>query len=158
MIRNCRMRDGHGGLVLGSEISGGVRNVFLEDCQMSSPNLERGLRIKTNAMRGGEIHDIYVRNLTIGQVKDVIVINFFYEEGDKGPFDPQVYNIFVDNLRCEEAERAFYIRGFARAPIRGLHISNSEIRRAQSLGLIEEITDLTARQVRINGKAFFPAG
>ena len=156
VVRNCQMRDGHGGLVLGSEISGGVRNVFLEDCVMSSPNLERGLRIKTNAMRGGEIHDIYVRNLTIGQVKDVIVINFYYEEGDQGKFDPNVYNIQVDNLVCEEANRAFHIRGFARAPIRGLQISNSRIQHAGSLGVIEEVTGLTVDDVQINGEAFQP--
>ncbi|SHF72118.1 Glycosyl hydrolases family 28 [Microbulbifer donghaiensis] len=156
VIRNCRMRDGHGGLVLGSEISGGVRNVFLENCVMSSPNLERGLRIKTNAMRGGEIHDIHVRNVSIGEVKDVIVINFFYEEGDQGQFDPQVYNIYVDNLRCEQAQRAFHIRGFARAPIRGLHISRSDIRRAASLGVIEQVSGLTTEGVTINGELFRP--
>ncbi|WP_226664616.1 glycoside hydrolase family 28 protein [Microbulbifer aggregans] len=157
VVRNCQMRDGHGGLVLGSEISGGVRNVFLEDCVMSSPNLERGLRIKTNAMRGGNIHDIYVRNLTIGQVKDVIVINFFYEEGDQGDFDPNVYNIQVENLVCDQAERAFHIRGFARAPIRGLQISNSRIQRAESLGVIEEVTGLTVDDVQINGETFRPS-
>lgn len=156
VIRNCQMRDGHGGLVMGSEISGGVRNVFLENCVMSSPNLKRGLRIKTNAMRGGEIHDIYVRNVSIGQVQDVIVINFFYEEGDQGEFDPEVYNIFVDNLRCDQAERAFHIRGFARAPIRGLHLSDSAIGQADSLGVIEEVTGLTVSRVDINGKAFRP--
>ncbi|WP_105102871.1 glycoside hydrolase family 28 protein [Microbulbifer pacificus] len=157
VVRNCQMRDGHGGLVLGSEISGGVRNVFMEDCVMSSPHLERGLRIKTNAMRGGEIHDIYIRNLTIGQVKDVIVINFFYEEGDKGRFDPNVYNIQVENLVCEEADRAFHIRGFERAPIRGLQISNSRIDQAASLGVIEQVSGLTVNNVTINGQAFKPS-
>lgn len=157
VIRNCRMRDGHGGLVLGSEISGGVRNVFLENCAMSSPNLDRGLRIKTNAMRGGEIHDIYVRNLEIGQVKDAIVINFFYEEGDKGPFDPEVYNIFVDNLHCQQARRAFHIRGFERAPIKGLHISNSEIVSAGELGTLEAVEGFTAEGLKINGEVFRPS-
>ena len=156
IVRNCQMRDGHGGLVLGSEISGGVRNVFMEDCVMSSPNLDRGLRIKTNAMRGGEIHDIYVRNLTIGQVKDVIVINFFYEEGDKGSFDPNVYNIQVENLVCEQANRAFHIRGFERAPIRGLQIFNSRIDQAGSVGVIEAVSGLTVDNVSINGQAFKP--
>ncbi|WP_043319630.1 glycoside hydrolase family 28 protein [Microbulbifer sp. HZ11] len=156
VVRNCQMRDGHGGLVLGSEISGGVRNVFLEDCVMSSPHLERGLRIKTNSVRGGEIHDIYVRNLTIGEVKDVIVINFYYEEGDKGAFDPAVYNIQVENLVCKEAKRAFQIRGFKRAPIRDLQISNSRIDHADSLGVIEEVTGLTVNNVAINGQPFQP--
>ncbi|MCQ3828615.1 glycoside hydrolase family 28 protein [Microbulbifer elongatus] len=156
VVRNCQMRDGHGGLVLGSEISGGVRNVFLEDCVMSSPHLERGLRIKTNSVRGGEIHDIYVRNLTIGEVKDVIVINFYYEEGDKGDFDPAVYNIQVENLVCKEAKRAFQIRGFERAPIRDLQIYNSRIDQADSLGVIEEVTGLTVNNVSINGQPFQP--
>lgn len=154
VIRNCRMRDGHGGLVLGSEISGGARNIFLENCVMSSPNLERGLRIKTNAMRGGEIRDIYVRNVSIGQVKDVIVINFFYEEGDKGTFDPKVSDIFVENLRCEQAHRAFLIRGFERAPIQGLHISHSEIKAAAELGVIEAVKGFTVDELHINGQLF----
>ncbi|WP_323054278.1 glycoside hydrolase family 28 protein [Microbulbifer thermotolerans] len=156
VIRDCRMRDGHGGLVLGSEISGGVRNVFLENCTMSSPNLERGLRIKTNAMRGGEIQHVYVRNVSIGQVKDVIVINFFYEEGDRGPYDPDVHDIFVENLHCERAQRAFHIRGFERAPIRGLHVARSDILRAESVGVIEQVSGLTVSAVTINGELFKP--
>jgi polygalacturonase len=52
VIRNCTMKDGHGGVVIGSEITGGARNIFAEDCYMDSPNLDRALRIKTNSMRG----------------------------------------------------------------------------------------------------------
>jgi polygalacturonase len=55
VIRNCRMKDGHGGVTIGSEMSGGVRNVFVESCDMDSPELERALRLKTNALRGGFI-------------------------------------------------------------------------------------------------------
>lgn len=53
IIQNCKMLDGHGGVVIGSEISAGVRNVFVENCIMDSPNLERAIRIKTNSKRGG---------------------------------------------------------------------------------------------------------
>ena len=49
------MRAGHGGVVIGSEISGGVRNVFVERCEMSSPDLERAIRIKTHSVRGGGV-------------------------------------------------------------------------------------------------------
>ena len=48
IIRNCRMKDGHGGVVIGSEVSGGCRNIFAEDCEMDSPNLDRAIRVKTN--------------------------------------------------------------------------------------------------------------
>ena len=53
IIRDCTMKDGHGGVVIGSEISGGVRNVFVERCRMDSPQLDRALRLKTNSVRGG---------------------------------------------------------------------------------------------------------
>jgi len=105
VIRNCKMRAGHGGVVIGSEISGGVSNVFAEDNTMNSPDLERGLRIKTNSVRGGLLENIYMRNCTIGEVKDAIVINFYYEEGDAGEFDPTVRNVVVENLQCKKAKR-----------------------------------------------------
>ena len=79
------MRDGHGGVTIGSEISGGCWNVFAHDCRMDSPRLDRALRLKNNAMRGGVLRDIYMRDVTVGQVADsVLSIDFFYEEGDKG--------------------------------------------------------------------------
>ena len=53
LVRDCQMIDGHGGVVMGSEISAGVRDVFVENCTMSSPNLDRVIRIKTNSKRGG---------------------------------------------------------------------------------------------------------
>ena len=53
IMRRCTMKDGHGGVVIGSEISGSCRNVFVEDCVMDSPNLDRALRLKSNARRGG---------------------------------------------------------------------------------------------------------
>ena len=53
IVRNCEMRDGHGGVTIGSEISGGCWNVFAHDCRMDSPQLDRALRLKNNAMRGG---------------------------------------------------------------------------------------------------------
>lgn len=69
IIRNCKMKDGHGGIVIGSETSGGVRNVYAYDCEMSSPNLDRALRLKSNKYRGGTIENIYLRDIKVGEVK-----------------------------------------------------------------------------------------
>ena len=74
VIQNCTMKDGHGGVVIGSEISGNIRNVFAEDCTMDSPNLDRALRIKTNSLRGGVVENIYMRNVTIGMDNSVGLI------------------------------------------------------------------------------------
>src|ERR1043165_6238828 len=87
IVRNCTMKDGHGGVVIGSEISGDCRNVFVENCKMDSPNLERALRFKSNAQRGGVLENIFMRNVEIGRVAEaVLTIDLIYEEGDKGPY------------------------------------------------------------------------
>ena len=84
IVRNCRMQNGHGGVVIGSEISGGYRNLFVEDCEMDSPSLERVIRIKTNDCRGGVIENVYVRNVNVGQCREAVLkINLIYEPGEK---------------------------------------------------------------------------
>lgn len=154
VVARCRMADGHGGVVLGSEISGGVRNVFVEDCEMSSEHLERAIRIKTNSVRGGVIENLYVRNLRIGQVQDAVVVNFYYEEGDAGNFLPVVRNIHLDNIQCQQARRAFYIRGYERSPVQGLTVSNSSFGQVAEASVIEHLDGGLARNVDVNGKQF----
>ena len=85
VIRDCTMRDGHAGTAIGSEISGSCSNVFVENCEMSSPNLNCALRLKSNAVRGGVLQNIFMRNVNVGQVSDsVLQIDFLYEEGTNG--------------------------------------------------------------------------
>ena len=82
IVRNCVMKDGHGGVTIGSEASGDVRNVFVENCKMDSPHLNIALRIKTNSFRGGKIENIFMRNCPVGQVSGAVLdIDLFYEEG-----------------------------------------------------------------------------
>ncbi len=103
VIRNCEMRDGHGGVTVGSEISGGCWNVFAHDCRMNSPRLDFALRLKNNAMRGGLLHDIYMRDVTIGQiVTAVLSIDFTYEEGAAGSFTPIARD--VELPACDEPQ------------------------------------------------------
>lgn len=156
VIRNCEMKAGHGGVVIGSEISGGARNVFAENLRMSSPDLDRAIRIKTNSVRGGTIEHLRYRDITIGQVRDAIVINFYYEEGDAGAFDPVVRDIEIERLTCEQAERVFQIRGFERAPIRDLRLHDLDFRKAGETGVIEQVEHLLVENVRINGRIFAP--
>lgn len=154
VIADCRMRAGHGGVVIGSEISGGVNNVFVERCRMSSPDLERALRIKTNSVRGGLIERIRYRDITVGDVRDVLVINFFYEEGDAGPFDPIVRDVEVRNLRVENAARVFLVRGFERDPVRDLRLVDVDVARAGEIGVIENVRGLQLASVAINGRPY----
>lgn len=154
LITGCKMRNGHGGVVIGSEISGGARNIFVEDCEMSSPDLERGIRIKTNSIRGGVIENFYIRNIVIGEVQTALVIDFHYEEGDAGKFDPKVRNIEIRNLVCQKAARVFQVRGFERAPVRNLRMINAQFVKVDEIGEIEHVENFVAKNVSINGQTF----
>jgi len=146
------MRAGHGGVVIGSEISGGARNVFARRCHMDSPVLDRAVRIKTNSVRGGLIENIAIRDIVIGQVKDVFVINFYYEEGDAGDYLPKVKDLHVSNMVVENAERVFHLRGFERAPISGVTLHDVTIKHADKLGILENVSSIETESVSLNGE------
>ena len=126
IIRHCTMRDGHAGTAIGSEVSGGCSNVFVEDCEMSSPNLVCALRLKSNAMRGGTESNIFMRNVHVGRVADsVLQINFLYEEGANGPWQPVARNIIMDNITVDHTPRVLNITGFPAASITGIRLNDS---------------------------------
>lgn len=115
IVRNCRMENGHGGVVVGSEISGGFKNLFVEDCVMDSPELDRVIRIKTNSCRGGEIRDIFVRNVKVGRCKEAVLkINLVYDKKEicQRDFPPTVRNVFLQNVTCNESKYGVKIEGF----------------------------------------------
>lgn len=148
------MKDGHGGVTIGSEVSGSVRNVFAEDCRMDSPHLDRALRLKTNAVRGGVIENICMRNVAIGQVADAVLhVDFHYEEGAKGDFMPVVRNIRMTDVTCARSRYAFYLRGFEKSPITGVVVERCTFDSVQRPDLREHVLGLVCREVKVNGAA-----
>jgi polygalacturonase len=154
VIQHCHMQDGHGGITLGSEISGGVHNVFAEDCELDSPHLDMAIRLKNNAARGGVLDNIHVRNIHVGQVANAAVsVDFFYEEGESGDFKPEVRNLSVENLTTKKAKYALYLRGFEKAPIDDVKVVNCDFEGVEKNNVIEHVNNLSFRDVKINGKA-----
>jgi polygalacturonase len=154
IVRGCRMKAGHGGVTIGSEISGGARGIFIERCVMSSPQLERGLRIKTNAMRGGVVEDVFMRDVQIGEVRDGAVdIDMLYEEGDAGSFLPTVRNIQVERLTVEKAGYALFVRALERSPVRGLRVRDSIFRGVQKGTLLDGVRGLLMENVTLESAA-----
>lgn len=127
VIQNCTMANGHGGVVIGSEISGGAKNIFAENCTMSSPELDRALRIKTNTARGGVIENIYLRNINVGQVKEeAVLITMFYE--DTGSFMPVVRNVEVKNMIVEDGgKRGVVLEGYPESPVENIRFVDLKI-------------------------------
>lgn len=139
VIRNCQMKDGHGGVVMGSEISGGVRNVFVEDCEMDSPNLDRALRFKSNAIRGGVIENVFMRRVKIGKVADAVLrINYLYEEGLNGPHKPVVRNVVMEDVTVQHTPRVLRVVGFPGATIENVRIYNSSFYNVQKDDIIQD--------------------
>lgn len=161
IIQNCSMKDGHGGVVIGSEITGGGRNIFAEDCIMNSPNLDRALRIKTNSMRGGIVENIYLRNITVGQVADAVFrVNYYYGEGDIGSFIPTVRNVEIRNLTCEKSTYALRLEGYARSPITDIRLINCQINNISRDNILSNVQNLGLNGVTIEDmeyqKIMFP--
>jgi len=153
IVQDCVMKDGHGGVVIGSEMSGSVKNVFIENCFMDSPNLERALRIKTNSLRGGIVENIYMRNSQVGEVRDAVIkVNFMYGGGDIGEHTPITRNIFIDNITSSKSNYAIYLDGYERSPITNLQIKNSSFSGVNKENKLNNYKDLLLNNVFINGK------
>jgi polygalacturonase len=155
IVRNCNMIDGHGGVVMGSETSGGVSNVFVENCTMDSPNLDRVIRIKTNSNRGGLTENVYVRNIKVGQVKEcVLKLNMFYVAWDDpiGTFIPEIRNIYLENIQVENGGSfGILAKGFEQSPIQNVTLKNVTINKVGQPYSIENVKNLKLIDTYMNG-------
>jgi polygalacturonase len=152
IIRNCKMLDGHGGVVIGSEMSGGVRNVFAEDCEMDSPNLDRALRIKSNSYRGGFVENVHFRNVKVGQVADAVFrINLHYG-GDRGTYLPTMRKVTMENVTSGKSPRAFYFHGIDKLPIQDVSVRDCQFNNVAQPDVMSGIENLRLINVKINGQ------
>ena len=139
---------------LSAVISGGVRNLFAENCQLDSPNLDHALRVKNNAMRGGLLENLHFRNIEVGQVAHaVITIDFNYEEGAKGAFIPVVREYTVDGLRSERSKHALDVQGLANAPVVNLRLTNCTFENVAEGNVVKNVKDAIFDNVKINGRS-----
>ncbi len=155
-VRNCRMKNGHGGVVLGSEISGGFRNLWIENCQMSSPDLERVIRIKTNSCRGGVIENIFVRNVEVGECQEAILkVNLDYEpdeDCDRG-FVPTVRNVNLKNVTSQKSEYGVYVIGLdSLVNVQGIRVEDCNFDGVERGNSIRGAEDVEFSGLHINGE------
>lgn len=154
IVKDCNMKDGHGGVSIGSEISGGCHNVYVEDCEMSSPALDRMLRIKSNSKRGGVVENIYVRNIKVGQVAGAIVeLNMNYDPPEaKGySFKPVMKNIFINNVTSKKSKYCLFVEGLPNSKIKDVFISDCKFEGVKDGSKISNAEDIKMKEVYING-------
>jgi polygalacturonase len=150
-VRNCTFKRGHGTVVIGSEMSGGVRNVLAEN--LTADGTDAGVRIKTRRGRGGVVENIVYKNMTLKNIaKQAITIDMFYDVGGNPNVDqsgrdglPVIRNVLVENLKCDGAATAIVVRGLPDSPIEAVTLRGIQIQGAK-----EGVTITGAPDVRVN--------
>jgi polygalacturonase len=148
VIRHCTFKDGHGGVTLGSETAGGIRNVFAENCHFDSPNLDMAMRFKTNPARGGFIENVYIRNCDVRTAKFGIHMTMKYASSGAldGSFIPVVRHIDIrDSNFGTLLRQPIFIEGWSgEAKITDVTIANCSFGNAS-----QEITITNAAEIHL---------
>lgn len=127
VVRDCVMNDGRSAAVaLGSEMSGGIRDVYIYRCSMK--RVETALDIKSNLDRGGVIERVRAWNLTIGECETVFEITTTYHSYTGGKYPPTFRDIQLDLVSCENALHGILVKGSPEAPIEEVSVSRTTIR------------------------------
>ena len=154
VIRNCNFKGLHG-VVIGSEMSAGVQNVFVENCKTWG-FLKRGIYLKTNADRGGYIKNVFVRNLKLDEVEDCLYITANYHGEGKG-YQSDISNVHFSDIFCNKAlESGIVIQGFPDKKIKNISLKNIEIKSAKNALSNENAENVLMTDVFIGQKASVP--
>jgi len=140
-VRHCTVYHAHGGFVIGSEMSGGARNINVTDCAFLGTDI--GLRFKTTRGRGGIVENIYIKNIHMADIPgDAILFDMYYAAKDPVPMagevrqapkvefkpvteeTPQFRNFYIENVVCNGADRAIFIRGLPEMHVRNISLNN----------------------------------
>jgi polygalacturonase len=163
-IRNCTVLHGHGGITIGSEMSGGVRNIHVSNCIFEGTDI--GLRFKTTRGRGGIVENIEISNIEMSEIGGAAIsLDMYYggtewqndavNQAPPEPVDegtPQFRRIHIRNVHCASAERAVEMRGLPEMPIEAITLEDISIRANQGVYLAEA-RDITLRGVEVRARA-----
>jgi polygalacturonase len=156
IVHLCKMKAGHGGVVIGSEISGGYKNLYVENCEMDSPELERVIRIKTSTCRGGVVENVFVRNVKVGQCKEAVLkINLVYDprEQCQRDFPPIVRNVHLENVTSEKSRYGVLITGLEDMEnVYDISVSNSSFNGVEKGNSTVGARNVKYANLYINGK------
>ncbi len=169
LIENCVVFHGHGGVVVGSEMSGGVHDLFVSNCQFLGTDV--GLRFKTARGRGGVVENVFIRDISMKNIAgEAILFDMYYQgkdpvatfgNGGETPKiellpvnegTPQFKNIYVENVVAKGAETGLLIRGLPEMPIHHIQLTNLDIESVQGYRVIE------AKDITINQAKFTETG
>ncbi len=119
---------------------------------MDSPNLDRALRLKNNAMRGGTLEHIYMRDVEVGQLADAVLqVDFMYEEGANGNFPPVVRDVELLRVASRKSNYGLYLRGYEKGTIADVRVIDCTFDGVARPDVVEHVSGLVRRNVTVNG-------
>lgn len=172
IARNNTVYHAHGGFVIGSEMSGGARNLYVENCTFIGTDI--GLRFKTTRGRGGVVENIFINNISMKDiVGEAILFDMYYEAKDPIVLagekreppkvetlpvtegTPQFRNFYIKNIVCNGAAKAIFVRGLPEMNVKNIVMKNMIIQADKGLDMTEG-TDITLKNVTLITKDVDP--
>ncbi len=151
IIRNCTFESISNGVCIGSEISGGVRNVFIEN--ITVPKAGNGIYFKSNLDRGGYIENIWVRNITIDSVRSAIKFEPDYKSESKENYPTRYSDFIIENVNCNYAsQKGIDIKGFKEMPVTNVSLKDVNIANSKEGYEINNARNVSLRNVTVNEK------
>ena len=151
IVRNCEMNSDANGLVIGSEMSSGVRNVFMENCRIANAT-NSAIYFKSNLDRGGSVERVRIRDVTVGEAGTFIHFTTDYHGYRGGQSPTRFADIVLERITCRSAKKGVHAVGVPQAPLRDVVLSDITVEHAQNPYEIRNVENLRLRDVRINGK------
>lgn len=153
-ITNCTMLSGHGGVVIGSEMSGSVRKVTISNCVFDGT--DRGIRIKSTRGRGGVVEDIRVSNIIMSNIKrEAVVLNLKYSKMPVEPMSertPLFRDISISGLTAVGVKTPVKIVGLEEAPVTDIILRDINVKNAREKCIFENCERIRLTDVIVNGK------
>ena len=165
IIRGCTVYASHGGFVIGSEMSGGARNIYVSNCTFVGADI--GLRFKTTRGRGGMVENIFIKDIYMKDIPaEAILFDMYYMAKDPvvlagekrelpkvefKPVDettPQFRNFHISNVYCNGAEKGIFIRGLPEMHVKDIVLENMVLQAKKGID-IQEATGITFKNIRI---------
>jgi polygalacturonase len=172
IARNCTVYHAHGGFVIGSEMSGGARNLYVENCTFIGTDI--GLRFKTTRGRGGIVENVFIRNIAMKDiVGEAILFDMYYAAQDPIPLTgekreppkvetlpvteatPQFRSFHIRNVVCNGAEKAIFVRGLPEMNVKDIVMEDMVLQSNKGLDMIEG-TNITLKNVQLITKEVSP--
>ncbi|MCR5537372.1 MAG: glycoside hydrolase family 28 protein [Succinivibrio sp.] len=166
IIRDNVFADGHGGVTMGSECTGGISNVFAHNNHFDSMSLNQVLRFKTNSYRGGLIENIYFKDNTVATCSNALMYGETQytlgsaqdKEGDLGPYTPQLKGVYMSNITAGKADtpvnakNAILWKAYERAPMTNINVKDVTVYGVENAVTLSNVKDFTLDNVKISSK------